>query len=122
MPDNTLYTELVKNKDIQTEILPLGETNYWKMDGLYGGQAEDFYYLSNSENTIKHIMTKSSYIGDSWTDCLLTSHSTVTDWLSLDRDAIEKMQLNDFFTEGIHNLDIFAYYNHATRGWRMCFE
>jgi hypothetical protein len=122
LSDGTLYTELVKNKDAQAEILPLGETNYWKIDGLYGAQAEDFYYLSNSEAVIKQIITKSSYIGDSWTDCLLTGQSTVTDWLSLDRDALDKVHINSLFAKDIKQLDVFAYYNHVTRGWRMCFE
>ena len=120
--DGTLYTELVKNTELEFQNFSLGEQSYWQMGDLFGVQVNDLYYLSNSEASIKNILLHSKSATDFWRNCSFNSSSLVTDWVHLDDKSIAIIGLGEYLPNKVDQLDIFAYQNHLTHGYRLCFE
>jgi hypothetical protein len=122
LPDGTLYTEFVKNKEVEFEYSDFVEQTYWRMDDLFGVQVDNLYYLSNSEDEIKQTMAHGRLAGDMWAGCGLNTSSLVTDWTHLEAQDLNMLDLGQDLLNDIKKIDIFAYQNHVTAGFRLCFE
>jgi len=121
LPDGTRYIELVKNEETEFKNFELSGRQYWQLADLWGTELGGNYYLSNSEELVKDMISSGRQIDSLWQGCLQAKGEVVTDWLYLDKTDIDNIGLNQYFTAPLEKLSIFSYENYIIKGIKLCY-
>jgi len=122
LPDGTLYTELLKNKEVKVESLAWQDKAYWKMKDFYGVDIANQHYLSNSENLVKDLLANSADFSDQWQNCELNEDEKLTNLIFLDKIAASQLNLGKFLGEVDKFVLLFEYQSSQTQGLRLCWQ
>lgn len=122
LPDGSLYTEFLKNKEFTIEQLSWQDKNYWRFKDFYGVDLENNYYLSNSETLVKDILSNSvDFIGP-LQNCVLNKEEKISNLIFLDKVASSQLKLEELLGEIDKFVLLFEYYNPQTQGLRLCWQ
>jgi len=122
LPDGTAYTELIASQEQTIVEHEFADQKYWQIDGLFGIQLENYYYLSNRQYLIEDLITSDKKINNLWADCLDNSSYRVRDFIFWPTDKLPDIPIKAYLEENnLQSLDIFSYYNSAITGLQWCF-
>lgn len=122
LPDGTLYTELLKNKEVKVENLSWQTKAYWKMQDFYGVDIEAKHYLSNSEILVKDLLANSGDFSDNLQNCAINEDEKLSDLIFLDKTAASQLNLAKVLGEVDKFVLLFAYQSSQTQGLRLCWQ
>lgn len=122
LPDGTLYTELLKNKEVKVENLSWQDKAYWKMRDFYGVDIADQHYLSNSEVLVKDLLANSADFSEQWQNCAINEEEKLTNLIFLDKIVAKQLKLANFLGEVDKFVLLFEYQSPQTQGLRLCWQ
>ncbi len=122
LPDGTLYTELLKNKETKIEKLSWQDKAYWQMQDFYGVDIAEQNYLSNSENLVKDLLSNSADFAEQFQNCAINEDEKLTNLIFLDKIASSQLKLGDFLAEVDKFVLLFEYQGSQTQGIRLCWQ
>ncbi len=121
LSDGTAYVEFIASSSPEIIQHAYYEQNYWQIDGLYGVEREDIYYLSNKQYLIEDILSSDYLITTLWSDCL-DNNNQINDFVVWQTNKLKNSSIKQYLeSQDISNLKFISYSNNNINAWQLCF-
>ena len=121
LSDGTAYVEFVASSSPEIIQHAYYEQNYWQIDGLYGVERENIYYLSNKQYLIEDILSSDYMISSIWSDCL-DSNSQINDFVIWQTNKLKNSPIKEYLeSQDIDNIKFVSYSNDNINALQFCF-
>jgi len=121
LPDGTSYLELVAQGDSPLTPRQYLSRDYWQWADLFGGQDQEYYYLSNNEAWIKDILGQNSNTGGWLEACDIEKEAYISDLFIINTEKIPEGPLKVYLKgENLGFVGIFGYFKGNTEFWQFC--
>ena len=121
LPDGTGYYELMADKDQLNKEYELAGIKYYQMGNLYTLERDSYYYLSNSEEFIKNIISQPKKISD-LLSCGNMDNKKIEDFVLINSDKLsDKLSRDYLVAKNITSFKAFSYKADDFSGLRLCY-
>lgn len=121
LPDGTVYTELVVKEDPSVQHFEYLDHALWQIDGLFGANIGQNYYLSNSRQVLESLISQQNNFAALLDACIPNSDYTLLDFAWWDSNKLKNVALKDYLlSKNIDHLKVFSYQNSIIRGINWC--
>jgi len=122
LADGTAYTELVAKPDLIIVDHQIMGQSYWQIDGLFGMNFANHYYLSNRQYLIEDSIKSNRNIDELWATCLASDNYRIKDFISWETDKLPESLIRSYLQDNnLSSLRVFSYYNSIITGLKWCF-
>ena len=121
LSDGTAYVEFVASSSPEIIQHAYYEQNYWQIDGLYGVERENIYYLSNKQYLIEDILSSDYMLRSIWVDCF-ENNNQINDFVVWQTNKLNNSSIKEYLeSQDINSIRFVSYSNDDINGWQLCF-